>query len=245
MTATQAKAARTAANNAETAKAAVASAVLPADATAAADDAEYEANAAISAAREAEGAADEAEAASSTAGAAKATAEGAAAEAKATFETENMPAGKAWALGFVALLQAVFSALCFAAADRAQSVIGSSWSKLVDSQLVAADKDQQSLTSLMQDHQVLIGGACLATSLLSAAPLFFAARLRKAIRLDTRVPTVVSMRMRASWSFACHGACLSGASSSASRVSSTSPAACQTNRYGLMVVPNTATNVIA
>ena len=102
MTATQAKAARTAADNAEKAKAAVASAVLPADATAAADDAEYEANAAISAAREAEGAADEAEAASSTAGAAKATAEGAAAEAKATFETENMPAGKAWALGFVA-----------------------------------------------------------------------------------------------------------------------------------------------
>jgi len=101
-----------------------------------------------------------------------------------------------WALGFVALLQAVFSALCFAAADRAQSVIGSSWSKLVDSQLVAADKDQQSLTSLMQDHQVLIGGACLATSLLSAAPLFFAARLRKAIRLDTRVPTVVSMPAR-------------------------------------------------
>ena len=70
------------------------------------------------------------------------------------------------------------------------------------------------------------------------------AMIASATRLETAMPIRVSARMRsiaeAPWRGALRSACRSGCA----RMSSHSCAACQKNKYGLIVVPSTATTVV-
>src|SRR5271165_4640105 len=61
---------------------------------------------------------------------------------------------------------------------------------------------------------------------------------------ENPIPTTVSTLMRSNCFRACHGAHFTGCSLRLSRTSSASSDACQKNRYGLMVVPSTATSAV-
>src|SRR5215831_20208710 len=67
---------------------------------------------------------------------------------------------------------------------------------------------------------------------------------KKPTTFETAIPNQVSTVIRPSCAVACCGACFSGDDFASSFCSSTSSAACQKNRYGLIVVPKMATRAV-
>ena len=68
--------------------------------------------------------------------------------------------------------------------------------------------------------------------------------IENAIAFENVMPSHVSILMRRRWSRAPFAESRSGSSPAVARCSSTSCDACQKNRYGLIVVPSTATSSI-
>ncbi len=68
--------------------------------------------------------------------------------------------------------------------------------------------------------------------------------MNDAIRLESAIPTYVSSLMRDNCLGASRGEIFSGCSASFAVTSSTSSAACQKKRYGLIVVPRTAMRAV-
>ncbi len=69
--------------------------------------------------------------------------------------------------------------------------------------------------------------------------------MKKAMALEKAMPMYVSHRMRRSSERAPFGKFLRGRAPGCAPISSTSSEHCQKKRYGLMVVPNIATTIIA
>jgi len=67
--------------------------------------------------------------------------------------------------------------------------------------------------------------------------------MKNATRFENVIPMYVSILMRWRWALGLLGRLEQRLLAFAARCSSTSCEACQKNRYGLIVVPNTATSV--